>query len=418
MIALRTAMTMIAAAALGLASSVGSAQTLRPAPAPGVEQWRADLQFLARELPKRHPDPWRSTSKMDFDAAVAALDARLPTLDADQAYVGLDQIALMMGDGHTALSFPEDRADLPLRIGRFGEEFRIVSADRAYAESVGARILQIDGHPIAEAYARLLTLTPGDENPPLREAFATSFLHVGTALHGLGITHDRSRANFTLERDDGRRLSVEISATAPGAKPDWIQATKSPPLSSTRPDETYWCQALADAHTIYCDFRTYAQLGKHAAEMFALIDKNHPEKLVIDMRTNGGGDYFVGLHQIVDPIAKRTDLNRKGHLFVLVGPTTFSAAMSNAAHFRYRTAALLVGREIGEKPNSWQEVRRVKLPGSGLELRYSTKWYAFVPKDAENAIRPDQEIVTSWDDYVAGRDPALDWALAYQPATD
>jgi C-terminal processing protease CtpA/Prc len=147
--------------------------------------------------------------------------------------------------------------------------------------------------------------------------------------------------------------------------------------------------------------------------MFALIDKTHPDKLVIDMRTNGGGDYFVGLHNLVDPIAKRADLNRKGHLFVLIGPSTFSAAMSNAAHFRYRTAATLVGQEIGEKPNSWQEVRHVKLPNSGLDLRYSTKWYAFVPEGAENAIRPDREVVTSWDDYVAGRDPALDWALAY-----
>jgi len=413
----QAAMTALAVLlALGTAASGRSADAPRPAAAPTVEQWRADLQFLARELPKRHPDPWRSTPKADFDAAVAALDARLPELDADQAYVGLDQIARMMGDAHTFVSFPDDLADLPLRIGRFGDDFRVASADRAYGEAVGARVLEIDGQPIAKAYARLLTLTPGDENPPLREALATGLLHVGTALHGLGITHDRGRARFTLEQDDGRRLNVDVSATAPGAKPDWVQAARSLPLSRTHPDETFWCEALAGAHAVYCDFRTYAQLGKHAAEMFALIDKTHPDKLVIDMRANGGGDYFVGLHNIVDPIARRADLNRKGHLFVLIGPSTASAAMSNAAHFRYRTAALLVGREIGEKPNSWQEARQVKLPGSGLELRYATQWYAFVPKDVENAIRPDHEVVTSWADYLAGRDPALDWVLAY-PAT-
>jgi hypothetical protein len=403
----------VLAAFLGLASAAPAAEAPEPAPALTTAQWRADLQFVARELPKRHPEPWRFTPQSKFEAAVADLNSRLPNLDADQAYVGLAEIAVMMGDGHTFLAFPADAADLPIRFARFGEDYRVTAADSADATALGARVIAIQGIPIADALQGAWAMTPGDENPPWREVNALSFLHQGVALHGLGITPDRRRARFTFATDDGRRFDLDVAASPPGAKVDFIQASRAQPLSRGHPGEGFWCEELSQARTVYCAFHSYQDLGKRTREMFALIDRVHPEKLVIDMRTNGGGDYFVGLFNLVDPLAKRQDLNRKGHLFVLIGPQTFSAAMSNAAHFRYRTQAILVGREIGEKPNSWQERQSVKLPNSGLVLNYSTKWYAFVPEGAENAIRPDHQVAASWPDFVAGRDPALDWVLSY-----
>jgi Peptidase family S41 len=106
----------------------------------------------------------------------------------------------------------------------------------------------------------------------------------------------------------------------------------------------------------------------------------------------------------------RNLVNRKGHLFVLIGVQTFSAAMANAAHFRQMTAATLVGRTIGENPNSYQEPREQTMPNSKLVFRYSTKLYEF-NKGGENAIRPDHEVIASWDEYKAGRDPVLEWVV-------
>jgi hypothetical protein len=94
---------------------------------------------------------------------------------------------------------------------------------------------------------------------------------------------------------------------------------------------------------------------------------------------------------------------------VLIGVNTFSAAMADAAHFRYQTNAMLVGRTVGEKPNSYQEAREFTLPNSHWTVRYSTKYYAFV-EGGENIIRPDQEIEATRDDYSAGRD----WVLQYK----
>ena len=115
---------------------------------------------------------------------------------------------------------------------------------------------------------------------------------------------------------------------------------------------------------------------------------------------------------MVLPIRDLPDINRRGHLFVLVGPDTFSAAMSNSAHFRYQTNAILVGQQIGEKPNSYQEAREMKLPNSQWTVRYSVRFYKFV-ETGDNVIRPDQEIIPTWNDYKSGRDPVLEWVLAY-----
>jgi hypothetical protein len=55
----------------------------------------------------------------------------------------------------------------------------------------------------------------------------------------------------------------------------------------------------------------------------------------------------------------------------------------------------------------------MKLPNSHWTVRYSVKFYKFV-ETGENLIRPDQEIIPSWEDYISGRDPVLDWVLNYK----
>ena len=192
----------------------------------------------------------------------------------------------------------------------------------------------------------------------------------------------------------------------------WTFPFKERPLFRQRPDDDFWYTYLPDSRTVYCAFRGYKDLGKHAKGLFDLINQEHPDKLAIDMRMNHGGDYFEGLKHLVHPIAKLPDINRKGHLFVLIGPSTFSAAMSNSAHFRYQTNAILVGQQIGEKPNSYQEAREMQLPNSHWKVRYSVKFYKFV-ESGDNVIRPDQEIIPSWEEFESGRDPVLKWVLNY-----
>jgi hypothetical protein len=380
------------------------------------EQRHQDLAFLASELPKRHANAFHFISREGFEAEVAELDGKLDHLNDDEIYVGMDRVANSIGDGHTYIRVPEDNANFPIDIERFGEEYRVVATTAENEKALGTRVVKIQGMPIARARELLIPLTPADETQVLRDSRFLGFLTTGIFLHGIGIIPDRNLARYTLALDTGQEFTMDIHAVAPGesSKLSWIYAFKDRPLFRQNPGDNFWCTYLPDAHTVYCSFRGYKDLGKKSKGLFDLIDRQHADKLVIDMRLNGGGDYNQGLSHLVHPIRDLADINRKGHLFVLVGPDTFSAAMSNAAHFRFQTNAILAGQQIGEKPNSYQEVHETKLPNSHWTLRYSVKFYKFV-ESGENVIRPDREIIPSWDDYRSGRDPVLEWVLNSKP---
>jgi len=380
-------------------------------------QWREDLAMLVRELPARHMNAFHATTRAKFEAAAAALDQRLPALDGDQAYVGLETLVRTIGDGHTGLHTPDDAGAMPLRLRKFGDEWRVIQVAAGAEAALRARVVAIGGVPIAEAHARMLAVTPSDEGQDLRDALADMRLSTGLFLHGLDLAPDRNHARLDLEDDDGRTFSFEETALAPGAKPNWRDASPGALIAQEHPDDPLSCQPLAAGTALYCDFRSYHGLGGPAAKLRDELNSHPPDRLIIDLRQNGGGDYFVGLHELIEPIARLPAIDRKGHLFVLTGVMTFSAAMSNAAQFRQKTAAILVGEAIGERPNSYQENRELTLPNSHIVVSYSTRFYTFAPGDPENRIRPDVPVATSWADYKAGRDPVIDAALAYPNPT-
>jgi Peptidase family S41 len=280
-------------------------------------------------------------------------------------------------------------------------------------------LLKIDDTQVNRAQKLLLTLTPADETQALRNVRATALLNDGMVLHGLGITTDRDTVRYIVLTDAGSEVTLEYHGEANQFRgvsitdileTGWLRAVVHPELYRQQPDQDFWCTYLQASKTGYCNFRSYKDLKHTARALTALVQHEHSDNLVIDLRLNAGGDFEQGLKYVVNPIRRMSKINRSGHLFVLTGPGTFSAAMANAAHFRKRTRAILVGQPIGEKPNSYQEARETVLPNSQWVARYSVRLYRFV-RGEENLIRPDRAIAETWADFQAGRDPVVDWVL-------
>jgi hypothetical protein len=235
---------------------------------------------------------------------------------------------------------------------------------------------------------------------------------MGMMLHGLGIIPDRSQTRYRFVNDSGATFDI-VARAMPMTAADsvrWRYAFPAPPLSRQRPGESFWFTYIPNDRVVYCNWRGYDGLAQHAAALLALVDSVRPERVLIDMRQNGGGDYTLGQRYVIEPIALRSWLNRPDRLFVAIGAHTFSAGMSNAAQFHTQTRATLVGTPVGERPNSYQEAREVHLPNTWLMVRYSTKYYRFAPS-GPNEVRPDLLIRTMWTDYRSGRDPVLDYVL-------
>jgi hypothetical protein len=372
------------------------------------------LEFLKINLPKRHIEAFHAVSKEVFDAGIDRLETQSSNQSADARLVGLFGVLNLIGDGHTGLRFPPDRAYFPIEIQEFGGEFRVTRAAPGFEKTLGTQILKINETSVREVMDRALELTPADENDSLRRALAVNYLGVGLILHGLDIIADRAAAQFTFRGDDAHVFTMDLPSSPTRNKAGWGRPHAHVFLSDQHQDEPFWCVSITGARTVYCDFRSYRGLREHSAAMLELISQDAPDKLVIDMRDNGGGDYTVGERSLIAPIQRLASINRNGHLFVLIGPQTFSAAMNNAAQFRSKTAAILVGETIGEKPNSYQEPREMRLPKSNLVIRYSTRWYSFV-KNGPNAIEPDVPVAQSWADYANGQDSTLNYALAFSP---
>ncbi|HNC42620.1 MAG TPA: hypothetical protein PLU80_00460, partial [Acidobacteriota bacterium] len=62
------------------------AQESKPVPSslPRDEAWRQDVQFLAKELPKRHKNLFFHLKKADFNRSIRQLDTTLPKLSDGQ----------------------------------------------------------------------------------------------------------------------------------------------------------------------------------------------------------------------------------------------------------------------------------------------------------------------------------------------
>jgi hypothetical protein len=86
--------------------------------------------------------------------------------------------------------------------------------------------------------------------------------------------------------------------------------------------------------------------------------------------------------------------------------------MTNTADFRNDLNAILVGEPTGARPIGYMENRRFSLPNSHLPVSYSVELYKFAKTDTPG-ILPDKRIDPDWRSYLAGRDPVLEWILAY-----
>src|SRR5689334_22994903 len=83
------------------------AVVLGVSPAGGLtpDQWKSDLAAL-RLAVAAHPNPFRKTTKEQFEAKAEALANSLGEMDDAQAVAGMSELVASLGDGHTRLLLP------------------------------------------------------------------------------------------------------------------------------------------------------------------------------------------------------------------------------------------------------------------------------------------------------------------------
>lgn len=368
-----------------------------------TQQWLQDLDRLVDILAREHGSPFHRIPAEQFEREVGQVRAAIPGLDAIQVALGFGRLAALIGDGHTSVDLPHGRPRLPIDVYWFEDGLRVVGIQARHRGLLGARLVAVDDVPVAEVAQRLRDYIPQGETAQFHRARVPGLVNDPDVLRSIGLGAAASFA-FTLERD-GAQARVEVVADEAGER---ATLGRGQPPWQRNPEQGFRVEPLTDG-SIYVNWRSYDGLAERGEALLQTLEARPPRRLIIDLRDNHGGDYTVG-RAFIEAIRQRPWLDRKGVLYVLVGRSTFSAAMTNAVDFRKTTEAILVGEPAGAAPNNWQEVRQFHLPNSGLRVRVSTRHYEFLP--GKPALVPDHRVPPEPGDWASEQDAGVRFILA------
>jgi hypothetical protein len=374
-----------------------------------ASQWRDDIRAMISGIKRTHKNPFHRTSRLELEKAAVALKTAVPGIPSAAVPVRMAQIVALVGDGHTRLRMPPHQI-YPFRVYWFGNDLRVIATSRDHQELLGSRIERIGQYDVKAASVRVQSLVAQDENQWLVMNRSPELLVDATVLWTLRIASESDHVDIQAERN-GKTIRETLEALPVGTDDtEWATPfSASPPYLSHQRD-AFWFTTLRGTETAYLIFNKYTDFEQHAREFLEYIHETNPDRLIVDMRENGGGDFGLPRQYMLPQIKNNPAINRREHLYVIIGRKTFSAAMSNAADFRNDTHAILAGEPTGERPNSYQENVEFCLPNSHLHLTVSTKYYKFVAGNPE-ALFPDKWIEVGWTDYKNGEDPVLSWIL-------
>jgi len=386
-----------------------------------VQQWRDDLAVLKTELSQKHKDLFFKLNRDEFEREAARIHDAIPTMSDAEIKIDIIRLVAMAGDGHTQVWWSADDFRLvPISFYRFSDGWFVVRAGGEYKRTLGARLVKIGDTDIEKAVEALSPFVACDNRYCLNDRLPR-YLNNADFLHRAKLISNTAEARFTFEDEQKKRFEVRLgSLTAAELKNVKIMgvfdaAKVETPIYRRHPDLFYFREYLTESKTLYIVYRACKEMAslpfeRFAAETLSFMDANAVERVVVDLRQNGGGK-----ESIIRPLANglRDRVNRGGvQVFVVIGRSTYSSANNNAYELKEKAKAIFVGEPSGQKPNHYGEVKSITLPNSKIQIGYSSNYFRRVKGDPD-AIIPDLAASLSIADYLAGRDPALAAILSH-----
>ena len=383
--------------------------------------------MLCENLPHVHADWFRTLDEARWDRAVSDLRSRIVSMPNERALFELSALCALAGDAHTGVDLQGSGIPLmamPLGFEAFDDGVFVVLAGPLESGNLAAKLTAVNGVPTGEVIERIGRLIATDNPGRLRRQAAQLMILRG-ALWAAGVIDGPVDAVTLTLRPAGsadevdRKIRFADSSTLHMMRwqraPDFTSVP--PPMYLRRASGNYQSDYDETSKTLYIAYNRCAEADDLPMERFAHMvlgfwDRLKPERLLIDLRHNGGGNERV-LGPLIDAIDGHPEIDQPGRLFVATGPRTFSSAVNNAVTLNQTTEAVTVGEPSGGSPNHFGEVKQFELP-SGLRVFYSTKYFDRVEGDPA-ALLPELDASRSSEHWFAGRDPVLEAVTSYTP---
>ncbi len=397
---------------------------------------KADLDFVANQVPALHANFFYQLDPSVFQASVASLNAKIGSLTDAEFYVQLAALVAMAGDAHTSLNLfgiPAVQAgfgNFPLQFRWLDDGVFVTGASSDYAQALGAQLVQVGGVPIDQAMQKLGAIIPHDNDQWLQN-MSQLYLPGQQILQGLDIApagattpltfRTLAGGEFTLYVGTSGTASVFAPSPSGGPVPDYLMNATS----------EYWKKYLAEERLLYFKYNMCGDdpanpFSTFTASFMTMLDTNPVDTLVIDFRGNPGGStsYFEQFGTEMATRLPTLAANPKFRIYVAIDKGTFSAGMDDAMQFKSSDIAaelqalgtpvdltgrvFVIGQPTGGKPSGYGNVQPFTLPGSHLVGQYSTQFFT-APNGIPDgpSFLPDIQIGLRSTDYFARHDPVL-----------
>lgn len=381
-----------------------------------TEGWKYDLWVLDRELRRIHFAPYKYVNEKDRASLVRKIETGIANWSDEKILVEMMRYVATFGNGHTRLSLPKiSRPRLQLFL--FEEGIYVTSAHPDHRGLVGKKLVEVEGKPVEDIFPMVEPLMSIDNSQDVK-SFLPNYVTNPTILRGLGMRVETDKISLTFLSEDGTKETIAVPCSADfQPKPDWINLPRnSEVLALKARDKNYWFEYLPDQKAIYFQYNRISNdkdesVAKFALRMFKEIDDLKVEKLIVDVRWNGGGNTFLSQPLIAGLLA-RPKLGQNGNLYVITGRNTFSAAQNFTTDISRNTEAIFVGEPTGSRPNFVGESIPYALPyskatGTVSDLYWQRSW----PMDDRMWIAPDLPAPPSFKVFFAGKDPSMEAIL-------
>ncbi len=399
--------------------------------------WQEDLKFLQETVHNDYSFLFKKTTAAAFDKSVEKLHHEIPNLQEHEIVIGLARLVSSFKYGHTVLGFryqPYAFHQLPINLYQFNDGVFIQGAHKDYEKTLGARVVAVGGVSIEEALKAIYPVVPA-ENDQFFKAYAGLYLSSPEVLHAQGIIKKYSdTVQFTLEKN-GKTFTQSFKSLPKGERVPtsyglilqdsiWLDSRDqgTTPHYLKNLDKIYYYEYLPEQKTVYV---RHSQIQDDPSEdiptfynrVFNFIETNDVERLVIDVRLNGGGNNYKN-KPIITGILKSKKIDKVGKLFVIIGRRTFSACQNLVNEMSNYTNAIFIGEPTSENINFYGDNNRVELPNSKIPAYLSFAWWQDKPQwEGGDWLAPHVAVEMGSEDYMLNRDPVLEEALSMD-ATD
>ena len=374
--------------------------------------FRSELELLKNTIEQKHINPFDQCNPTTWENAWKNLFENIALLHRDEIVAACISIVSELQDEHTMV-FPMDKFTLPFRLKWTNEGAIIFVTDSSHQNLLNTTLLEINGVDIFHA-KHLIGSQLKQDNLWYVEDMSNYFFVSPTLLKAKKILNPNA-SNFIKVKDAlGKIREEQIQLLPTNVRHQWIYAEWTKSLPSFQKTGNYWFHFDEQNKALYLNYEKCKEdenypFKNFLKDVWSSVKLNHPKKIIIDLRSNPGGNSAI-LQPLIKKIAS-SPYNEKGKLFVLIGTKVISSSLINAVQFKQKTKAIFIGQPTSGNLIHFGEIKSFELPLLQCRVIYSTNKFDLM-NGTKGSLHPDIEITYTIADYRSGKDPAYEIAIS------